>query len=166
MTTKGRQGNILDEYPNYEITKEGKIYSRNRNTFMKPFENILKHRPNCQYYLRIALINKNGERKKIMVHRLVALAYIPNPYNQSFVNHRDGNKHNNRMENLEWISNRENCIHAAKNGLIKGKLTNKQVKEIRSDKFDNWTHSEIGKHFHVSRSMISQIKRGERKQYV
>jgi len=112
--TTGTKGIIPEEFPNYEITSDGKIWNIKRYFYMKSFENVLKHRPNDQYYLRIGLINKNGNRKKVMVHRLVALAFINNPENKPFINHKNGNKHDNRIENLEWVSNQENCIHASK----------------------------------------------------
>jgi hypothetical protein len=67
-------------------------------------------------YLRIKLSN-NGKCKMIPVHRLVAMAFIPNPQNKATVNHKDGNKKNNRVENLEWATTQENTHHAKINGL-------------------------------------------------
>lgn len=166
MGTKGTKGIILKEFPKYEITKDGKVWNIKQNFYMKQFKNILKHRPNNQSYLRINLINKNGKPKKVMVHRLVGLAYIPNPDKKPFINHKDGNKHNNKKENLEWITNQENCIHASKNDLLGRKLSNEQVKEIKSNKFDSWTHQKIANYFNVSRELIGMIKRGIRRQYV
>ena len=161
----GTKGTILNEFPNYEITSDGKIWNIKKQSYMKPFENVVKHRPNNQYYLRIGLTTKHG-RKKIMVHRLVAMAYIPNPKKKSFINHKDGDKHNNKMENLEWVSNKENCIHASRNGLLPKKLTNQQVKEIRSNEFGDWSNQDIANHFGVSRRLIGMIKQGVRRQYV
>ena len=54
----------------------------------------------------------NGKRTSHLVHRLVAETFIPNPENKSEVNHIDGNKHNNRVDNLEWVSSSENKQHA------------------------------------------------------
>ena len=80
-------------------------------------------------------IHKDGKQKKIHVHALVAQAFIPNPDNKPFVNHIDGNKSNNRVENLEWCTPIENIHHAIKIGLIKHPyaLTDDQVREIRRD---------------------------------
>jgi hypothetical protein len=71
---------------------------------MKPYEN---HKG----YLKIGLF-KDGKCEKHRVHRLVAQAFIPNPYGLSDVNHIDGNKQNNSVSNLEWVSNRDNVEYS------------------------------------------------------
>lgn len=69
-------------------------------------------------YLAIDLW-KNGEMIVYKIHRLVAITFIPNTFNKYYVNHKDGNKHNNCVENLEWVTNLENIQHANKTGLYK-----------------------------------------------
>ena len=59
-------------------------------------------------YEALRLVNNNKERKTMYVHRLVALTFIPNPENKPQVNHIDGNKYNNNVENLEWTTASEN----------------------------------------------------------
>ena len=69
-------------------------------------------------YLRVGF-TKNKKVKLFRIHRLVAEAFIPNPYNKPEINHIDGNKHNNKITNLEWCTSQENTIHSYKNNLQK-----------------------------------------------
>jgi len=103
-----------------------------------------------------------------MVHRLVAQAYIPNPENKRTVNHKDGVKDNNHLDNLEWMTHKENLTHAVEvlgrrigiKGLNAGikhgscKLTESQVLFIRKS---NMTQKELAEYFKVSISSISLI---------
>jgi len=84
---------------NYSIFSDGRVFSKKRNIFLKPYFNTKK-------YLCVELNNKNTR-----IHRLVAENFIPNPHNYTQVNHIDGNKENNHVDNLEWCSNRMNSIH-------------------------------------------------------
>jgi hypothetical protein len=98
----------IQQYPNYSVTKEGKVFSHNIIGFLAPF--------NCNGYLRVSL-SSNNKFKKYLIHRLVAESFIENMENKPFVNHINGNKSDNRLENLEWCNNSENMIHAYKTGL-------------------------------------------------
>ena len=68
----------------------------------------------CNGYMQVKVSGK-----QIYVHRLVAQAFIPNPDNKPQVNHKDGNKANNNVNNLEWVTNKENISHAYENSLQK-----------------------------------------------
>ena len=94
----------------------------------------------CKNGYKRVHVSKNGKSKRLLVHRIVATAFIPNPDNLPEVNHKDGNKQNNNVSNLEWVTASENQKHAYKTGLksAKGikngarKLTETDVKEIRN----------------------------------
>lgn len=79
-------------------------------------EKILTPREHHKGYLQVHL-RVEGKDKTIKIHRLAAEAFVPNLYNLPQVNHKDGNKKNNKAENLEWVSNSSNQKHAYKNGL-------------------------------------------------
>ena len=73
-------------------------------------------------YLRCTF-SHDGKRKSISVHRLVAIAHIPNPMSKPTVNHINGDKTDNRVENLEWATHHEQKLHAMKNGLWDNNLS-------------------------------------------
>lgn len=95
-------------------------------------EKILKNTYVDKGYLAVGL-RKDMVTKNIRVHRLVAIAFIPNPENKPEVNHMDGVKGNNRLDNLEWVTGKENNDHALSTGLGKDntpKLCEEDVKWI------------------------------------
>lgn len=96
---------VLSEYPSYKISKDGRVYS-------KFFNRILDIKPRSGY-LKTELTTKDGKRKHVAVHRLVASAYIPNPKKYPVVNHLDENGLNNNVANLEWTTSKGNSIHSA-----------------------------------------------------
>ena len=107
----------------YEISSSGEIRSKDRTVTDK----IGRTRswkgkvlnpdiaPNGYYRVSFSI---NRKRKQFYVHRLIAEYFIPNPNNLPQVNHIDGNKLNNSLDNLEWVTVQDNVIHAYKNGLI------------------------------------------------
>ena len=138
-------------YPRYEVSNLGRV----RHKGNKP----RRLQRDSQGYLRV-LINVGGRRNENpCVHRLVAEAFVPNPHNKPEVNHIDGNKSNNAADNLEWSTRRENELHAYRVLGVKAwnrKLTDKQVREIRSD---TRTHREISMDYGIAKSQIGFIKR-------
>jgi hypothetical protein len=93
----------------YSITEDGCVF--NNKTKRQKKGDIDKYG-----YHRMCL---DDERKKFYVHRLVAITYIENPEEKATVNHKDGNKLNNHISNLEWLSFEENINHAMNNNIIK-----------------------------------------------
>jgi hypothetical protein len=92
---------------NYHATLDGKIYNSETNKLNEGGYN--------RRYLRCKINGKGYD-----IHRLIAQTFIPNPDNKPQVNHKNGNKHDNRVENLEWATSYENNLHARINGLAKG----------------------------------------------
>lgn len=114
---------------------------------------------------------KNCIREKFFIHQLVALAFIKNPLNKLTVNHKDGNKLNNNIENLEWATSSEQLFHAYKYNLIdrkkfqgenhsKSKLNEKQVREIKQKLAAGAPTYKLGQCFGVSDGLIWGIKKG------
>ena len=146
-------------YKNYSVSNYGKIRNDKTGRILKPSNN------STGGYLFVGL-SKNGICKSQKVHRLVALAFIPNPENKRTVNHIDGVKINNFVSNLEWATNKENTHHAMDAGLkdAKGekhgrsKLTENQVLEIRRlYATGDYYQKALGKIFGVDQTVIGDI---------
>ena len=95
------------EYPGYQVSNLGRVYSVPRKRVRGRF---LSKNDNGNGYMSV-MFCVDGMPKRLYVHRLVAKAFLPNPDNKTEVNHKDGNKKNNRVENLEWVTRSENAIH-------------------------------------------------------
>lgn len=113
----------------YQVSNMGQIRKHPRHRFkhgcIRPCGYILKPIPVMKNgkkakYMNIWLYKGNKERpKKFKIHRLVALNFIPNPFNKPEINHKNGKKDDNNVENLEWVTGQENYLHAIKLGLCK-----------------------------------------------
>lgn len=137
----------------YIITRDGEVINKANGRRVKP-------QINGTGYYRVSIGGKLQ-----FVHRLVAKIYIPNPENKPQVNHKDGNKLNNCVENLEWVTNRENSIHALKTGLQPieerhkcAKLTRAQAQFIKSH--DEMPRKQLAELFNISENTISDIRHG------
>lgn len=104
---------LLEINSHYTITKEGRVYNTLYNKELKPYVSITTG------YLYVTLRRPNGGRGPVVLHRLVGFLHLPNPENKPFINHKDGCKTNPHVDNLEWVTNKENCAHASENNLIR-----------------------------------------------
>lgn len=157
----------------YLINVNGEIVSISRKhwngrCWWTSKEKKLKHQVSKSGYKTIALSIGNGKIKTSYVHRLIAEHFIPNSDNKPQVNHIDGNKLNNSLNNLEWVTVKENITHAFETGLNKGikrfgernnsaKLTKKDILKIRSLKGKKMI-KELANDYEVSVSQISAIQ--------
>ena len=107
----------------YEINELGII----RSCHKRNFQNVITVRIDRAGYLTTRL-SKSGNVVTKLVHRLIAENFIPNPDNKNFVNHKNGNKVDIRIENLEWVTHSENVLHAYKTGLCS--LVSRQIPVI------------------------------------
>ncbi len=122
------------------IRKDGIKYIK-RGTMLKPSINT-------SGYLQIGL-SKNGIRKPFRIHRLVAIAFIPNPYNKPFIDHINTIKTDNKVENLRWVTREENANNP---------LTRKHISESNS----NEKHWNYGKHpTNETKQKMSESKKGK-----
>ena len=120
---------IITDFSNYTITPEGVITNTVTNHTKSQWLGA-----NGYYHVDL---QQNGVKKKVAVHRLLALHYLPNPHNKRTVNHIDGNKLNNSLDNLEWATDSENCQHAYDTGLqpYRKKYTEQEYENILTNQF-------------------------------
>lgn len=154
----------------YQVSNMGRVKSLERTRNMnlpghkKPApvpERILKF-GESHGYLAVTLA-KGGVNRKIRVHKLVALAFIPNPDRKPDINHKDGNKHNNAVENFEWVTAKENQQHALATGLRRGENRRKIVNKYSRDGafIRSWSgYVEIEQVLGFSRQMICHCCKG------
>lgn len=140
----------------YQISSQGNVRSVDRFDGVHDRKGtVIKPNLKQNGYLQVGL-RKHNTRKWFGVHRLVAIHFIENPNNKPQVNHIDGNKQNNTIENLEWVTEKENQTHAAKRGL-------------RDNMPKGERHTNYGKYGENSRSAKPVIRRdpktGETKLY-
>lgn len=173
-----KESKIIPYATRYRVFPDGTILSYAKSKKGRPLKHIAcenKKRINKQGYPAVDIVDDNKVIKKSLVHRLVAEAFIPNPDNLPCVNHKDGDKHNNNVDNLEWCSYKDNTQHALKNNLLNppvgercGSSKHKE-KDIASaiDLIvagkDNTT---IGKELGISPDIVSDVRNKTRWKYL
>ena len=155
----------VDGWP-YEVSDKGRVRRTLRAPGTRPGLVLRPHATN-RGYLRVQLRSEN-KPKHVAVHRLVAGAFVPSRRGAPYVNHIDGDRTNNCAENLEWVTQSENQIHAYATGLQglgakhgRSKLTEGQVEEIIARHAAGETQTALAREYPVNQSMISKIVRGE-----
>lgn len=164
-------------FSNYMVDKEGNVYSKsyNKTGVMK----IMKQRKNRYGYMQIQLTRDDSKQKLMSVHRLVAITFIPKIKGKDCINHKNGIKNDNRVENLEWCTQSENTKHSfyiTKTQSIKRvkqqakknienrrknpKLTVEQINEIE-EKYNNQkiSHRELAKIYNCGKTLIGTVLR-------
>ena len=130
---------MVEFIPGYFVNRNGEIFS-NQSGDMKKINGCVRNG-----YRVVGF--KNGKKHQTrLIHRIVAESFIPNPEQKPIVNHKDGNKLNNRVENLEWVTFSENTQHAWDTGLIKkdsSKKSENGLMEQYRKKAINMLHDEI-----------------------
>lgn len=144
----------IDGYENYYVSKSGKVFSRNKE---------LRQYSNKGYSL--VYLYKDTKRKKYFVHRLVATAFIPNPENYPFVNHKDENPKNNNVMNLEWCTAKYNTNYGS---CIEKRANNCKKRILQIDDSGNVVSSfngiiDAAKAIGLDASSISKAALGKRK---
>ncbi|WP_290095432.1 HNH endonuclease [Bacteroides acidifaciens] len=125
---------------------------------------ILEPKVDAEGYFRVTV---GGRIKRDRVHRLVAKCFLPNPRNKEFVNHKDGNKQNNKATNLEWCTPRENSLLASLNGQfwstggIKRKIIAIEIATGKKTEFESQAEAE--RLLKIHNSEINKALRGKRK---
>lgn len=112
-------------YPNYLISRNGEIYSLKNNIFIKKWKNNKGYNTVCLW--------NNGKQRTVLIHRLVAETFIPNPNNYKEVNHKDFNLDNNSDENLEWCTRDYNIYYSINAGRISNAFAKIKINQLDKD---------------------------------
>lgn len=151
---------LIPGYENYLALKDGRIFSLLTNKF-------LSYSKDKDGYLQVGLRkNKKGNTKK--VHRLIAQTFLSNDENLPEVNHINEIKNDNRIENLEWVTPKQNTQHSLLSAIPKKnkKLTDEQVNTIKQMRKNGTMPKELSKIFGVTKTYICDVIAGRERKYV
>lgn len=156
----------INNLSKYIIYSNGEVYSKSKNKIMLGFLNK-------DGYMLVRLVSDNGKVRNYRVHRLVAKAFIPNPNNYPVINHKDENKLNNDVSNLEWCTYSYNNSYGNRiNNLIKTRNVNKSYGSevpivatniITGEKFTYKSQMEASRKLNISQSKVSACLQGRQK---
>lgn len=150
----------ISDFPGYYVTVDGKVYSRknNRHGYLKDYHLLKTKYTKHDGRPYVTLRNpKLGIRRLAKVHRLVALAYIPNPENKPCVCYKDNNPLNNHVDNLYWGTQAENMSQMRFDKRDYRKVSIRAHRRVLRLKSLGWSSSRIGKRFKVNRTCINRI---------
>ena len=159
----------IQGFPNYRINKQGQVFSNYKYKTNIPCDTWREVKPVLDKgvgYFIVTLTNQ-GKRSNKFIHRLLATHFIPNPLNKPQVNHIDGNKQNNDLSNLEWVTSQENSRHAVDTGLCDERRQKQEVAILQYNLKGNFVAEHVSLH-EASRTTgiawqnISKVVRGVR----
>ena len=141
----------------YSVSDDGRVFSHIRNRELKPKID--------RYGYKAVTLFKDGKSHCTTVHRLVAKAFIPNPFSKRCVNHINEIKTDNRVENLEWVTVKENDNHGTRNIRMSATKSKKPVVQILPDGSIRYFKGvkDAGRQTGINRSNISECCKGKRK---
>lgn len=164
----------IEDFPNYMISDKGRVWSKTRVIHHKDRTKIAKGKilknalNSCGYF--VVVLCTDGKTKTQLIHRLIAEHFIDNSLNKKCVNHIDGNKTNNKLSNLEWVTYSENNKHAYSTKLklpskqklgskhINSKIDEEDVLEIRrKHKYESLGYKKLSDEYGISISQIARI---------
>ena len=143
----------IQGYPNYQVSNMGRIWNTKTQRMLTPSE-----MPNGYY--QINLIAVNGKRKKELVHRLVALTFIPNPNKYPEVEHKDRDRGNNTADNLCWVDRSLNNRNTSQNRIVKVYKNGEFIEECcltRAAEIIGCSRSTIYSYFYRKQKYIKKI---------
>lgn len=148
----------------YQVSNLGRIKSLGNDKNKK--EKILKNHKD-KYGYEYTIFSSKGKPKRFLVHRLVGQNFIYNLNNFPCINHKDGKKSNNKVNNLEWCTQKENVNHAYRKKLIIKKLQKKDILNIRYlYKNKQYTKEKLSKMFNVCQRQIYRVIKKECWKYI